>query len=198
MSGPNSFDDAALSPRIAQFDNGSPTDPRHRHSRHPSSLRGDARPESVHQHLPSLSDMLDVRQTGVSHHPHPAAAPEGLSYACSPTGGASLARPLFGGGGPVMPVGRPPPLRHESSSNSTSASGSSGSSGSSGGSVGSYGRSIGEGPLPIHALLSDRPDDAMSNFERRLSPVVSTNEPSAAGKNNMAMGFAHGPSGYGT
>lgn len=63
--------------------------------------------------------------------------------------------------------------------------------------MGSFGRPPGEGPLPIHALLSDRTLVGSSVHEQQPNPILN----GATGPMNTQqslVGFAHGPSGYGT
>ncbi|OAA43233.1 high-mobility group 20A [Metarhizium rileyi] len=135
----NAHDDAGPSPRTRQFDNESPTDA-HPPSRHQHAIRGRRRADSMHQHLPSLSDMLDSRPQAIA---HPTLA-DGLSYPNRPTN-SSTHTSLDSAS--LLSGGRTPVLRHESSSNGTTVSSTSN---------GSFVRTPGEGPLPIHALLSDR------------------------------------------
>ncbi|KID91203.1 high-mobility group 20A [Metarhizium guizhouense ARSEF 977] len=178
ISAQNSYDDAGPSPRAMQFDNGSPTDA-YQPSRHQPTLRGRGRADSMHQHLPSLSDMLDARQKAIV---HPVA--DGLSYPSRPAN--SSTRTSLDSAS-LLSAGRTPTLRHESSSNGTNISGSS---------MGSFGRPPGEGPLPIHALLSDRTLVGSSVHEQQPNPILN----GATGPMNTQqslVGFAHGPSGYG-
>ncbi|KHN96316.1 high mobility group protein [Metarhizium album ARSEF 1941] len=178
VSAHNSYDDAGASPQALQFDNGSPADPHHP-SRHQPAMRGRGRADSMHQHLPSVSDMLDGRQQAIVH-----PVPDGLSYP-SRRGNGSARTSLDGAS--FLPGGRPPTLRHESSSNSTNVSGSS---------VGSFGRLMGEGPLPIHALLSDRNSVGPSFHEKLHNPILS-GATGTMSTHQPLVGLAHGPSGYG-
>ncbi|KAK2601704.1 hypothetical protein QQS21_004692 [Conoideocrella luteorostrata] len=179
ISAHNSYDDVSLSPRTMHFDSASPTELHHRHPQQQTGMRGKSRTESMHQHLPSLSDMLEARQKGISH----AAASEGMSQVTSQPGSVS-GRSLDGMS--VLP--RVPSLRHDSSSNDTNVSGSS---------VGSFGRPHGEASLPIHALLSDRGTPGSSGPERQSNPILA-GIPEAVNKQPQPrLGFPQGPSGYG-
>ncbi|OAQ70593.2 high mobility group, superfamily [Pochonia chlamydosporia 170] len=178
ISAHNSYDDAGPSPRTMHFDSGSPIEP-HPHSRHQSVIRGKPRAESTH-HLPSLSDMFDSRQKAIV---HPTSA-EGLSYASRPAN--SSTRTSLDGAS-ILSGGRTPALRHEPSSNGTNTSGSS---------VGSFGRPLGDGPLPIHALLSDRTSVGSPALEQQTSPVLASTNGTLKSQ-QPPIGFAQGPSGYG-
>lgn len=176
----NSYDDAGPSPRTLQFDSGSSIEAHH-HSRQQPTIRGRSRTDSMHQHLPSLSDMLDSRQKGIGH----SAALESLSY---PTRPANSSTRTSLDGASVLSGGRTPALRHESSSNGTTTSGSS---------MGSFVRPPGESPLPIHALLSDRTTPGFSGHEQQPNAIL----PGAVvsmNKQQPSHVFAQGPSGYGT
>ncbi|KAG6020679.1 hypothetical protein E4U41_002766 [Claviceps citrina] len=178
------YDDAVLSPQTKQFDSVSPTDSQNRQSRQPSNMRGNARTESIHEHLPSLFDMLDSRQTSMA---HPAAATsEGTTYVTSQT--ASLSgRPSFDGFSSLS-SSRTPTLRHEPSCNSTQASTSS---------VRSFGRPYADGTLPIHSLLSDRSAASLSPSGRRLNPIMTGSDDAASRQKPPHFEFSQGPSGYG-
>jgi len=184
----HSCDDSSLSPRTWQFDKASPTEPQHRHSRQQSNMRGKARTQSMHQHLPSLCDVLDNRQTNMTHSGAAAASPssEGKSYMASQTISLS-GRPSLDGISSLS-SGRAPVLRHESS-NSTQTSRSS---------VGSFGRPYTDGFLPIHSLLSDRSTNRSSAPERRLNPIMTGGGGAANRQKPPPLEFTQGPSGYGT
>lgn len=180
----HSYDDPGLSPRTNHFDSASPTEPQHRHSRQSSNMRSKAHAESMHQHLPSLSDMLDNSQKSMTH--STTAACEGNPFVTSqPT--SSSGRPSLDGIS-SLPSSRTPTLRHHSSSNSTTLSGSS---------VGSFGRPYVDGSLPIHALLSDRSTARPLNSERHLNPIVTGGAGAANRQKSPPFEFAQGPSGYG-
>jgi hypothetical protein len=126
-------------------------------------------PPMQQQSLPSLSDVLDDGRIGC------------LPIAPQPEGSPYLAhsphhhrRPLVDAQPAILPA-RVPVLRHEGSSSGSSGSGSSASS---------LGRPLGDGPLPIHALLSNRPP---APYEQSPSPTFS----------NGPNGSSHGPRGYG-
>ncbi|KAG5981262.1 hypothetical protein E4U43_006634 [Claviceps pusilla] len=188
ISAQHSYDDTSLSPRTLQFDKASPTETQNRHSRHPSNMCGRPRTDSIQQHLPSLCDMLDTRQTNRTHSGSAAAAssPDGNPYMSSQRTSLS-GRPSLDGISSVSP-GRTPSLRHESSSNSTQASGSS---------VGSFGRTYTDGSLPIHCLLSDRSTDRPSFSERRLNPIMAGGGGAMSRQKPLPLDFTQGPSGYG-
>lgn len=150
----NSYDEPDSSTRTLQCDSESSTKLYHQHSRQPSSMR---RADSMHQHLPSLSDMLDTQQNGMNH-------PTVVNVISIPT-----SRPASTS---IVPAGRISSLRPEPSSNSISVSRS-------------FGRSPWEGPLPIHALLSD------STISGSLGPAAGTAK-------KPTLGYTQGPRGYGT
>jgi hypothetical protein len=137
----------------------------------------------MHQHLPSLSDMLDARQKPTN---HPTLA-DGLSYPSRP---ARSSTKTSLDGVALITGGRAPAL-HESSSNGTNMSGNL---------TGSFGwfsgLSSGEGPLPIHALLSNRTALGPSVHEQ-TNPVLAGGR-GMVNKELHPLGFAQGPSGYGT
>ncbi|KAG6003446.1 hypothetical protein E4U21_002040 [Claviceps maximensis] len=191
----HALDDASLSPRTWQFDKASPTESQHRHSRQSSNLCGRSRTESMHhQHLPSLCDVLDNRQTNMAHSGAPAAA--AATTTTTPSSDANLymaSRTTSLSGRPSldcmssMSSGRAPVLRHESSS-STQASASSG---------GSFGRPYPDGSLPIHSLLSGRSSDGSLAPERRLNPILSGGDGAVNRRKPLPLEFTQGPSGYG-
>ncbi|KAG5932784.1 hypothetical protein E4U53_001181 [Claviceps sorghi] len=184
-SAQHSFDDCSLSPRTLQFGKMSPKEPQHRHCRRGSNICGNARTESMHQHLPSLCDMLDTRQTNLMHS-GAAASSDGNPYTASQTTRLSARRISN------LPSTRGPALRHESSSISTQASG---------GSVVSFGRPYADGSLSIHSLLSDRSSDRSSTSGRRLNPITTGGGGGGGGAPNrqkpLPLEFPQGPSGYG-
>ncbi|QPH01314.1 hypothetical protein C2857_005513 [Epichloe festucae Fl1] len=189
----HSYDDPGLSPRTNHFDSASSTEPQHRHSRQSSNMRNKAHAESMHQHLPSLSDMLDNSQKSMTN--STTAASEGNPFVTSqPT--SSSGRPSLDGIS-SLPSSRTPTLRHHSSSNSTTLS-SSNSTALSGSSVGSFGRPYVDGSLPIHALLSDQSTARPLNSERQLNPIVTGGAGAANRQKSPPFEFAQGPSGYGT
>lgn len=121
------------------------------------------------QSLPSLSDVLDDGRIG--------SLPIAVPPEESPYMGHSPhhpRRPLVDAQPTILPP-RVPALRHEGSSNGSTGSGSSASS---------LGRPLGDGPLPIHALLSNRPP---APFEQNSSPTFA----------NGPTGSSLGPRGYG-
>ncbi|PHH77375.1 hypothetical protein CDD82_3547 [Ophiocordyceps australis] len=183
VSHTNSMDETT-SPRCAMFEGSSPRDAHQRPSRRQMSWasrqRGNS--SSVHQHLPSLSDMLEDG-AGKSADTTDSAA-HGFSAAVS----GSL-RPVSDVA-PVLPPARVPRLHHQPSSCSTMTSRSS---------TGSMGRPLGEGPLPIHALLTDRavPSRSPVDFELQAIPSMAAVVTSPSGKRNPALGQIHGPKGYG-
>ncbi|KAG5981971.1 hypothetical protein E4U55_002457 [Claviceps digitariae] len=191
ISAQHSYEDTSLSPRTLQFDQASPTEPQCRHSPHQSNMCGKARTESVHQHLPSLCDMLDTRRTNMTHSGAAAAAAassDGNPYMASQTTSLS-GRPSLDGISSLS-SGRAPTLRHESSSNSTQASVSS---------VGSFGRPYTDGFLPIHSLLSNRSlDQSSTASERRLNPIMTGGGGAANRQKPLPLELTQGPSGYGT
>ncbi|PNY24512.1 High mobility group protein 20A [Tolypocladium capitatum] len=166
MSHHNSIEEPAPSPRTSHFEPGSPRrDQHHSHSRRQSAWTNRNRADSGHQHLPSLSDMLDDGNKGTS-------MTDGSSFAA----GSGQSR-LVADGPPVLPPARVPRLLHEPSSGSTNVSGSS---------TGIFGRIPGDGPLPVHALLTDR---------ALVPPISAVANPN--GQRNPAAGRIHGPMGYG-
>ncbi|KAI9167003.1 High mobility group protein 20A [Paramyrothecium foliicola] len=176
----NSFEEPGPSPRTTRFDNV------HResgqgHSRQNSSWRDYGRSETGTTHLPSLSDMLDDNR-GIS-----SGGIDGSSYT---SGFVAANQRRRVPDGPTARQAVPPPLLpHEPSSSGSNLSGNSGAS---------FSRGPGEGPLPIHALLSDR----------RLSSNTATYETSPASsiggsrgsgdQGKPTLGHSGGPRGYGT
>ncbi|KAG5962533.1 hypothetical protein E4U58_003838 [Claviceps cyperi] len=185
----HSYDDAGLSPRATQFDHANPSEPPHRCSRHPrqpSNTRGKARTEYIHQHLPSLSDMLNNRQTNMAH-PAAAEAPDGIVFASDYT--ASLpGRPSLDCHS-SMSSSRVPSLCHESSSISTQASASPG---------GSYGARSYDGSLSVRSLISEASSNGPSASSGRLNPIMTGSSGGGAsnGQKPLPFDFTQG-SGYG-
>ncbi|PHH91818.1 hypothetical protein CDD83_10167 [Cordyceps sp. RAO-2017] len=176
-------DDGGLSPRGARFDGSSPPEQGHGHSRHPSSWTRRHRTASTHQHqhLPSLSDMLDNRKRAVD-------SPMMDGNAFVPSIAASGQSRLVGDGPPVLPPARVPLLHHEPSSNGTTVSRSS---------TGSLGRVPGEGPLPIHALLADRTMTGSAELEKRPVPSLKAAVSPSSRRNPAHELVVPGPRGYG-
>ncbi|KAG5931027.1 hypothetical protein E4U60_006563 [Claviceps pazoutovae] len=185
----HSYDDTGLSPRATQFEHANPTEPPHRRSRHPrqpSNTRGKARTEYIHQHLPSLSDMLNNGQTNMAH-PVAAEAPDGIVCASDYT--ASLpGRPSLDYHSSVS-SSRVPSLRHESSSISTQASTSSG---------GSYSARSYDGSLSVRSLISEASSNGPSASSGRLNPIMTGSSGGGAsnGQKPQPFDFTQG-SGYG-
>ena len=168
---PQLNDDSRYSPRSA------PLDPKENSVRGVplKDVLGGARSmDNGRQHLPSLSDVLDDSRS-----PN-----DGIPYTTSGFVPANSRRPI-----PDAPAfGRPPHLRREESSTGSSVSAASAASAS------SFGRPPGDGPLPIHALLSGRASGAPPSARgASTSPTFSpTQSPIEPGK---PAGI--GPRGYG-
>lgn len=185
----NSNDDTMSSPRILHYDSGSPRDSHRQPPQRQSSWREGG---PSHQHLPSLSNMLDDGRkampaaTGSEGNPYSS----GFVAANHPRSVPEVPNVL-----PSVPV-RAPLLRHEQSSNSSVGSISP---------ANSFARTPGEGPLPIHALLSHHqtmPTPAVTTaavFERG-SPGSGTGAVSPSPTDLTRPPFGHGavPRGYGT
>ncbi|KAJ4235974.1 hypothetical protein NW759_001057 [Fusarium solani] len=185
----NSNDDTMSSPRILHYDSGSPRDSHRQPPQRQSSWREGG---PSHQHLPSLSNMLDDGRkampaaTGSEGNPYSS----GFVAANHPRSVPEVPNVL-----PSAPV-RAPLLRHEQSSNSSVGSISP---------ANSFARTPGEGPLPIHALLSHHqtmPTPAVTTaavFERG-SPGSGTGAVSPSPTDLTRPPFGHGavPRGYGT
>ncbi|RSL38387.1 hypothetical protein CEP53_014912 [Fusarium sp. AF-6] len=184
----NSNDDTMSSPRILHYDSGSPRDSH----RQPPQRQGSWREGGpTHQHLPSLSNMLDDGRTAI-----PAATgSEGNPYSSGfvaanhPRSVPEVPNVL-----PSAPV-RAPLLRHEQSSNSSVGSISP---------ANSFARTPGEGPLPIHALLSHHqtmpaPAVTTAAIYERGSPGSGTGAVSPSPTDPTRPPFGHGavPRGYG-
>lgn len=185
----NSIEDNMSSPRPGHLET-SPREPHRRHARRRSSWRESGR-ESAHQHLPSLSDMLDDGRMGM---PVPAAS-EGNPYA---SGFVSTNQPRSVPEPPnVLPTAPPrmPLLRNDQSSNGSIGSVSPATS---------FARTPGEGPLPIHALLSNHPAAApvgMVNaaFDHGSPPsLIGGATPSPTEPPRITFGHLAGHRGYGT
>lgn len=175
-----SLEDAATSP-LGGFVDGRPMAHYTRHHGRSASWKDPSTGEN-RTALPPLSDLLvDGPMAGT----RAAIPPE-----TSPYGGGFVAAnhprglPLQNGNS-AMPASRAPPLRHEPSSNDSSVSASSGSS---------FGRTPGEGPVPIHALLSDRP---MAPPSQMSTPASSTGMGSPTESTPISYGQNVGPRGYG-
>ncbi|KAG6021361.1 hypothetical protein E4U40_005361 [Claviceps sp. LM458 group G5] len=185
----HSYDDAGLSPRATQFEHANSTEPPHRRSRlprQPSNTRGKVRTEYVHQHLPSLSDMLNNRQTNMAHSAA-AEAPDGIVCASDYT--ASLpGRPSLDCHSSIS-SSRVPSLRHESSSISTQTSASSG---------GSYSARSYDGSLSVRSLISEASSNGLSASSGRLNPIMTSSGGGGApnGQKPLPFDFTQG-SGYG-
>ncbi|KAG5655833.1 hypothetical protein KAF25_008952 [Fusarium avenaceum] len=145
LSQSNSYDEnmPMSSPQAAYFDAGSPREIHHQHAKRQQSWRESGRSvDSSHQHLPSLSNMLEEGRKGMP----VSSGSEGNPYS---SGFVAANHPRSVPEMPnVLPSAPPkiPLLRHEPSSNSSVGSISP---------AASFARTPGEGPLPIHALLSN-------------------------------------------
>jgi len=142
------------SPASTKFDSGFAGSPHASHARNHCQWRDPSRPSSdgKHQHLPSLSDMLneDQKMTGMPTSPDG----NGTGYGQYLPALQRNERPSLKGGKGLL-RGRPPTLRHEhSSSGSLSSSGSV--------CVGVHARSSKDASLPIHALLSNKSSSSPS------------------------------------
>ncbi|KAM5351683.1 hypothetical protein ACJ41O_004406 [Fusarium nematophilum] len=192
LSQANSNDDTMSSPRATHYDGGSPRDSHRQPPRRQSSWREGGRlTDSSHQHLPSLSNMLDDGRrgmpvsTGSDGNPYSS----GFVAANHPRSIPEVPNVL-----PTAPA-RAPLLRHEQSSNSSAGSISPATS---------FARTPGEGPLPIHALLSHHqtmptPGIAtVATFERG-SPGLGNGaaSPSPTDPSRPPFGHAAAPRGYG-
>ncbi|RBR03571.1 uncharacterized protein FIESC28_11742 [Fusarium coffeatum] len=143
LSQANSNDDTMSSPRGTNFDAGSPRDLGHQPSTRQQVWREGIRGADVsqQQHLPSLSNMLEDGRKGMP----VSSGSEGNPYS---SGFVAANHPRSVPEIPnVLPSAPPkvPLLRHEPSSTSSVGSISP---------AASFARTPGEGPLPIHALLS--------------------------------------------
>ncbi|CAG7554522.1 unnamed protein product [Fusarium equiseti] len=198
LSQANSNDDTMSSPRGNNFDAGSPREFNHQPSTRQQAWREGVRGSDVsqQQHLPSLSNMLEDGRKGMP----VSSGSEGNPYS---SGFVAANHPRSVPEVPnVLPSAPPkvPLLRHEPSSTSSVGSISP---------AASYARTPGEGPLPIHALLSHHqtlptPIAAAnaSMFERgSLASGFGTTTPSPTDPTPLTRPpFSHGvvPRGYGT
>ncbi|RBA10914.1 hypothetical protein FPRO05_05503 [Fusarium proliferatum] len=155
LSQANSNDETMSSPQAALFDAGSPRETHYQAPKRQQSWReGGWGVEVSHQHLPSLSNMLEDGRKGM---PIPSGS-EGNPYS---SGFVAANYPRSVPEVPnVLPSAppKPPLLRHEPSSSSSVGSVSP---------AGGFARTPGEGPLPIHALLS--------HHQTLPTPVVAAN-----------------------
>lgn len=148
ISRANSNDDTMSSPR-GHFDAGSPRDPRRHPAPRQSTWRDEGRGSndnghsngSHHQHLPSLLNMLEEGRRALPHSSGSEGNPYSTGFVAAnhPRSVPEVSNVL-----PAPPV-RAPLLRHGQSSSSSVDSTSP---------APSFARGPGEGPLPIHALLS--------------------------------------------
>jgi hypothetical protein len=150
-----------------------------------SSLRGITQmtphqadmPQQQQQHLPSLSDMLASGQGKSS---GPVTENAGFIHGFTP----AHHRPSVSQGTHTLPPVSVPPLHHESSGSSVPTVSSS-----------SFSRRLSDGPLPIHALLSDQNE---TPHRRDESPLYTTNYvASPIERERSAFGQFQGPKGYG-
>nr|RBQ92048.1 hypothetical protein FVER53263_08051 [Fusarium verticillioides] len=155
LSQANSNDETMSSPQAAHFDAGSPRELHYQAPKRRQSWREGGRGVEVsHQHLPSLSNMLEDGRKGMPI----ASGSEGNPYS---SGFVAANHPRSVPEVPnVLPSAppKPPLLRHEPSSSSSIGSVSP---------AGGFARTPGERPLPIHALLS--------HHQTLPTPVVAAN-----------------------
>ncbi|KAF5536817.1 hypothetical protein FNAPI_11629 [Fusarium napiforme] len=198
LSQANSNDETMSSPQAAYLDTGSPRELHYQAPKRQQSWRAGGRGVEVsHQHLPSLSNMLEDGRKGMPI----ASGSEGNPYS---SGFVAANHPRSVPEVPnVLPSAppKPPLLRHEPSSSSSIGSVSP---------AGAFARTPGEGPLPIHALLSHHqtlptPVAANAAMFERGSPVsglgTGTTTPSPTDPVPLARPyFGHGvvPRGYGS
>lgn len=178
------IDESRLSPRTAGFDlnGGRDSSIRNMPLRDGGGIAMGGK--GARQHLPSLSNMLD---DGRRPNP-PAPAADSNPYTRSGFVPEGAQPPVPDRLRVIPPAVRGPMLCHDESSTGGSGSGSSGSP------VGGFGPSLGDGPLPIHALLSNRavPQPAEPRNDQSSSPpFVNSGEPTLGGG-------AHNPRGYGS
>ncbi|KKO96580.1 hypothetical protein THAR02_11316 [Trichoderma harzianum] len=170
LSGPEAHHSSIapiLSPASAYFEDNIPK-------------RGSNSGQQQQQHLPSLSDMLASGQGRLD---GPIIETVGLAHAFTTT----HHRPSASQGEHALPPVSVPALHHESSS-----------SGSSVPTVasGRASRRLSEGPLPIHALLSDQNQMPHRRDEGPLYTASYVASPAERGRS--AFGQYQGPKGYGT
>ncbi|EGU72143.1 hypothetical protein FOXB_17387 [Fusarium oxysporum f. sp. conglutinans Fo5176] len=155
LSQANSNDETMSSPQAAHFDAGSPREPHYQAPKRQQSWREGGRGVEVsHQHLPSLSNMLEDGRKGMQ-------VPSGSEGNPYSSGFVAANHPRSVPEVPnVLPSAppKPPLLRHEPSSSSSIGSVSP---------AAGFARTPGEGPLPIHALLS--------HHQTLPTPVVAAN-----------------------
>lgn len=167
------MDEPITSPLVGSME-ASPRGSFLRQQSHPLTWKEPSRGEpGSRQPLPSLSDMLDDGSISGGTR----TAPGGFVAANHARGPMHTTNSV--GQVPTMPR-----LRHEASSNGSSGSGSS---------VSSYYRTPGDGPVPIHTLLSDR-----SLPSQASTPASSNGMASPTESNMMSYGSNPGPRGYGT
>ena len=177
------MDELMVSPRPMQYELNSPMDSTQHSAHRPTAWRDGARTAETGQtpHLPPLSDMLDDDAVRINGKSSQDLRPYGSGFVA-----ANHHRPAPNGL-PGSPPGRVPFLRHENPSTGSSGSANSGPN---------FVRSPGEGPLPIHALLSSRPSVSTPSSAAERSPLKSSagslSEPGKA-----PFGQLHGPKGYG-
>jgi hypothetical protein len=117
------------------------------------------------RHLPSLSDMFDVRALPSSSVAYPNEQQQppyqpNSNIAMLPRGYQTASPAPTAGSVPVGEQSRPPSLRHEQSSAGSMSSGSSYSS---------YPRTPVEGPLPVHALLTNAKQFGDSGYAKNAT-----------------------------
>lgn len=136
------------------------------------------------QHLPSLSDVLDDGRSPLS----ATSSTDGKPYTTSGFVAANQRRPVPDAPSAMHP-NRVPLLRHEGSSTGSNTSASS---------TNGFGRPPGDGPLPIHALLSSRPGVNPAPPHEQHSPPAFSAVSSPVDPVKSAIPHAQGPRGYGT
>ncbi|KAF7551676.1 hypothetical protein G7Z17_g4818 [Cylindrodendrum hubeiense] len=186
LSQTNSNDDAMSSPRGSHYDTVSPNEPPRYHAQRPPSWREGGRGgEPPHQHLPSLSDMLDDGRKGMSPNPGGEGNPYSSGFVA-----ANHPRlvPEVLNGLPPTTAPRMPLLRHDQSSNSSVGSTSPAMS---------IARTPGEGSLPIHALLSYQTVSTPGAFDRGPQMAAGAT-PSPTDLARPQFGHSAGPRGYGS
>lgn len=186
----NSIEDNMSSPRAVHLET-SPRDSHRRRVRGKSSWREGGRVDKPRQHLPSLSDMLDDGRMGMP----VSTASEGNPYS---SGFVAANHPRSVPEPPnVIPAApsRAPLLRHEPSSSGSIGSISPATS---------FARTPGEGPLPIHALLSNHTmagpvGVVAAGFDQASPPpLINGASPSPTEPPRLFYGHIAGHRGYGT